>query len=140
VELSRPLEKPDEEDRSPIAVVRIGEEVLGVPLTFVREFVRPGAITPVPNCPAQVVGVMSVRGEIVSVVDIRPALALPADENVAPYAALLDCGGTRFAILTNEILEVTSVSDTSSPESVNATGRFFMGLFFGGTEQRRAAG
>lgn len=51
-----------------------------VPVESVREIVRIRPITPVPRVSAEVRGVISLRGEIVQVVDLRLRLGLPAAE------------------------------------------------------------
>lgn len=51
----------------------LGFELAGqsyaVPLDDVREIIRPDAPTPVPGAPAEVLGIISLRGSIVTVVD-----------------------------------------------------------------------
>jgi len=51
-----------------------------LPVERVREIVRMRPITPVPRVPVEVRGVISLRGEIVQVVDLRMRLGLPAIE------------------------------------------------------------
>ncbi len=48
----------------------------GLPIERVREIVRLRPITPVPRLPAAIRGVISLRGEIVQVVDLRSRLGL----------------------------------------------------------------
>lgn len=55
-----------------------------VPETFVTELERVPAITPVPHAPAWLRGVTNLRGDIVSVVDMRTFLGLEA---TAPHTA-----------------------------------------------------
>ncbi len=50
---------------------RVGREAYGVPIAMVREIVRAVEITPVPDAPAHVEGVVNLRGRIVPVIDLR---------------------------------------------------------------------
>lgn len=50
---------------------RIGRETFGVPIDLVHEIVRVPEITPVPDSPEFVEGVINLRGKIVSIVDLR---------------------------------------------------------------------
>jgi purine-binding chemotaxis protein CheW len=50
---------------------RIGRETFGVPISLVHEIVRVPEITPVPEAPEYVEGVINLRGKIISVVDLR---------------------------------------------------------------------
>lgn len=51
-----------------------------VPVIRVREIVRMRSITPVPRVPSAILGVVSLRGEIVQVVDMRRRLGLAVSE------------------------------------------------------------
>jgi len=55
-----------------------------VPLASVREVIRPGDITPVPGGPADVLGIVNLRGQIVPVLDGRRRFGL--DGHVEPGA------------------------------------------------------
>jgi chemotaxis signal transduction protein len=50
------------------------------PITSVTEIVRPLAITPLPNVPEWMAGVANLRGDIISVVDLRRFFGLGEDE------------------------------------------------------------
>jgi purine-binding chemotaxis protein CheW len=61
----------------PLAVIGFGNEYFGLDLELVREFTDIGNLTPIPCCPQHIVGNMNLRGEIVTLVDIRNVLNLP---------------------------------------------------------------
>ncbi|MBI2683696.1 MAG: purine-binding chemotaxis protein CheW [Acidobacteriales bacterium] len=50
---------------------RIGRETFGVPIDLVHEIVRVPEITPVPDSPDFIEGVINLRGKIISIVDLR---------------------------------------------------------------------
>ena len=50
---------------------RIGGETYGVHISAVREVVRVPEITPVPNAPEMIEGVINLRGKIIPVMDLR---------------------------------------------------------------------
>jgi purine-binding chemotaxis protein CheW len=54
----------------------LGSECYAVPVLKVREIIRLAEITPVPQLPPHVRGVINLRGKIVPVVDLRIKLAL----------------------------------------------------------------
>lgn len=58
----------------PHLVFSLGETDYAVPLTLVREVGRPPACTPLPNVPDWLLGVANVRGDVVSLVDLRAFL------------------------------------------------------------------
>lgn len=53
---------------------QVGRETYGVPITSLHEIVRVPEITPVPDAPAHMEGVINLRGKIVSVIDLRKRL------------------------------------------------------------------
>lgn len=61
----------------PLAVVALNDEFFGLDLSIVREFTELRQVTPVPCCPPHIVGNMNLRGEILTLVDIRSLLNLP---------------------------------------------------------------
>ena len=61
----------------PLAVVGLDGEYFGLDLDAVREFTDISKITPIPCCPPHIVGNINLRGEIVTLVDIRGLLNLP---------------------------------------------------------------
>ncbi|HEY9635931.1 MAG TPA: chemotaxis protein CheW [Coleofasciculaceae cyanobacterium] len=62
----------------PLAVIGFNNEYFGLDLELVREFTDIGNLTPIPCCPSHIVGNMNLRGEIVTLVDIRTTLNLPS--------------------------------------------------------------
>ena len=60
------------------AVVTIEHAYYGLDLDLVHELCEPANIAPVPCCPPYIVGNINLRGEILTVLDIRSALRLPA--------------------------------------------------------------
>jgi len=62
----------------PLAVAEIEGEFFGFDLTYVREFFETSQVTPVPCCPQRIIGNVNLRGDILTVVNIRGQLNLPA--------------------------------------------------------------
>jgi purine-binding chemotaxis protein CheW len=66
----------------------LGEETFALPVSHVREVVRVENLTRVPHAPFPVRGITTLRGQIVTVVDLRQRLGLPAVE-LAPESRIL---------------------------------------------------
>jgi len=56
---------------------RLGEEEYGVDILCVQEIIRLSRITPVPNAPGFVQGVLNLRGKVIPVIALRQRLGLP---------------------------------------------------------------
>ena len=63
-----------QQDSIAIAVFSLGGEYFGLDLDLVREFIKIGKITHVPCCPQHIIGNMNLRGEILTLVDLRHIL------------------------------------------------------------------
>ncbi|MFW6358255.1 MAG: chemotaxis protein CheW [Chroococcales cyanobacterium] len=61
----------------PVAVIGLNGEYFGLDLKLVREFTDIHDTTPVPCCPPHIVGNMNLRGEIMTLIDLRGLLNLP---------------------------------------------------------------
>jgi purine-binding chemotaxis protein CheW len=65
-----------EEALATLLTIVLGQEFYGLPTESVREIIKVGAITEVPRLPRFLLGVISVRGAIIPVIDLRRRLAL----------------------------------------------------------------
>lgn len=84
-----------------------------VPVERVREIVRVRPITPVPRVPADVCGVISLRGEILEVVDLRLRLRLRAAKpgRASRIIVAHTADGGVAGLLVDGVSEVLSVGD-----------------------------
>jgi purine-binding chemotaxis protein CheW len=69
-------EEDEQEGLKPLAVIALNEEFFGVDLNIVREFTEIRNPTPIPCCPSHIIGNMNLRGEILTLVDVRGLLNL----------------------------------------------------------------
>jgi purine-binding chemotaxis protein CheW len=61
----------------PFAVVGLGGEFFGIELQAVKEFCNVRNVAPIPGCPPHIIGQMSVRGDLITVVDISSFVGVP---------------------------------------------------------------
>ena len=64
--------------RREVVVFEVAGQAYGLPVADVRELVRAVAITPLPNAPAVIEGIVNVRGLVLPVLDFRARFRLPA--------------------------------------------------------------
>ena len=97
-------------------------EDFGIRVDQVREIIRVGEITRVPQAPAHVRGVANLRGRILAVVEIRTRLGLAAAV-LTPRSRIIvvEIQGRVLGILVDAVLQVTKVpveTVTAAPEEV----------------------
>ncbi len=101
---------PEEEVR--ICLFNIGEDTYALPVDLLTEIIIPQNIFPVPTTPSYVLGVINLRGNIVPIVDIRPALSLP--HQAAPgQIAILKHGTMMLGIGVDNVSAVVAVPESS---------------------------
>jgi purine-binding chemotaxis protein CheW len=67
----------EEGTRLGLAVMELGGEYFGVELADVQEFCNITQLSPIPCCPPHILGAMSLRGDLLTLIDPRAALNLP---------------------------------------------------------------
>lgn len=65
---------------SQYATFRLGDRLFGLDLVCIREINRILDITPVPHAPLHIRGLINLRGQIVTILDLGVRLGLPARE------------------------------------------------------------
>ncbi len=93
-----------------VVTFRLGSEEFGVACEHVREVARLKGLTPLPRTPSFVLGVMNVRGQVLSVVDLRGLLGLPAAGLVeSARVVVLHHGAMEFGLVAEAVLAVRTV-------------------------------
>ena len=84
-----------------------------LPVERVREIVRVGPVTPMPRVPAEVLGIISLRGEIVQVVDLRRRLGLGESGHRRASRILIvhDGDGRVAGLLVDRVAAVMLVNE-----------------------------
>lgn len=101
----------------------LGTESYAVQIAHVAEILRPPPITEVPRASRNVLGVVSVRGRLVTVVDLRRRFGLPeAPLDWRSRVLLADAGtGEQIGLLVDEVRQVWRLS-ADEIEAPNALG------------------
>lgn len=110
-ERARRLARPPEEDlageTTQVVVFALGQESYAVEAAFVETIVPLERITPVPCTPDFVVGVINLRGRILSVIDLHRFLGqtpIPRDSETQVIA--VRAAGLEVGILANQVRDV----------------------------------
>ena len=105
-----------------LVTFRLDAEEFGVPIFSVREIIRVGDITRVPQSPAHIRGVTNLRGRILPVVEIRTRLGLsPAVESPRSRIVVVEAHGRVLGLLVDAVSHVLKVPESSvlpPPEEV----------------------
>jgi purine-binding chemotaxis protein CheW len=104
----------------------VGDMVFGVEVERVQEAIRFQAMTPVPLAPSVVGGLLNLRGQIVTAIDLRTRLGLPdRADGASPMNVVVRTADGVVSLLVDEIGDVLEVDGTGFepiPETVVAEG------------------
>ena len=79
----------EEDARLSLAVVELGGEYFGIELDAVQEFCDIDRPCPIPCCPPHILGSMSLRGNLLTLLDLSAALNLPRATQVSDKAVIV---------------------------------------------------
>lgn len=93
-------------DHGFVSFVLAGER-LGIPVERVQEVLNPQAISPVPLAPDAVAGFLNLRGQIVTALDLRARLGLPARDGAQrSMNVVVRDRDELFSLLVDEVGDV----------------------------------
>ena len=96
----------------------IGEELFGVDILTVQEIIRDTTITPIPDAPDFLEGVINLRGSIIPVIDLRKRLKLVRSEDLDPdvWIIILTVEGRMTGFVVDQVTKVLNVpADSIKP-------------------------
>jgi purine-binding chemotaxis protein CheW len=84
----------------------LGKEEYAIPLLSVKEVIAPPEITKVPHTPNYFLGIMNLRGQVISVIDLRTKLGVKAGENGETAIIICDLGAVCLGVMVDSINSV----------------------------------
>lgn len=128
--------RDDQELLHELLLFEVGETAYAVPIERVREILRMRPVTPVPRVPEVVRGVISIRGEVVEVVDLRRRLGLPPVDTDRRTRIVVVHGfdGRVTGLTVDRVREVMRIAEESIRPSAEADADNVSGLCKRGEE------
>jgi purine-binding chemotaxis protein CheW len=110
-------------DSERFLIFDVGETLYGTPLLSVREVIEAQQIKPVPYAPPYFLGIMNLRGRVVSIIDLRKKFRVSKErESEKAYIMILDLEDTSIGVQIDKVISVQSLSvdDVSYLPTVDA--------------------
>ena len=110
------MEELEETGHDPITewvTFRLGDEKYGINVAMVREVLKNTEIAPVPGAPYYVLGIINLRGNVVTVIDTRTRFALPphdADDNTR--IVIIEREGSVVGMVVDSVSEVATLRES----------------------------
>jgi len=105
-----------------LVTFHLGAEEFGIPIEMVREVLRVGDITRVPQAPLHVKGITNLRGRIVPIVSLKTRMGLPDTALTArSRCVLVEVHGRLLGLLVDavsSVVKVPSAAVAPPPEEI----------------------
>jgi purine-binding chemotaxis protein CheW len=133
------VEQHDYDDELPCDVIKhvsfaLGDETYAVNAANVNEVLRHTEITPVPGSPAFILGIINLRGNVVTVIDARQVFDLPGRE-VSPQSRIIVVEVEDFivGVLVDRVVAVVDLEEaaieTAPQTGQDTSARFIHGVY-----------
>ncbi|PIV20611.1 MAG: chemotaxis protein CheW [Deltaproteobacteria bacterium CG03_land_8_20_14_0_80_45_14] len=98
------------EETLQLVVFRLAREWYGVEITKVKEVIKVGKITYLPSSPEHIAGIVNLRGNILSVTDLKTIFSLPHEEPTEKARIIaIESGVLETGFLVDEVVESIEV-------------------------------
>jgi len=119
---------------SQYATFYVGHMLLGIDISVVQEINRHVDFTGVPHSPEYVRGVINLRGEVATIIDLRTILGLPkADDGRDSRNLIVHYQGESIGLVVDKISDILSIGeDDVMPPPANVggvDGRLMKGVY-----------
>lgn len=113
-----------------LVVFQLGNEEYAASIGQVKEIIRYGGATKLPNTPGYLTGIINLRGKVIPVVDLTKRFGLPRTKEGDVQAIIVEAAGREVGMVVDEVSEVLRIEDAAiEPAStVNHTGEFLRGI------------
>lgn len=112
-------------DEMQLVIFKLGTEEFGVDIAQVREIIRVGEITRIPGSPGYVDGVINLRGQVTTVVNLRARLGLdgkPMDNNAR--IMIMEVEKNVVGVIVDSVTEVKNMNSSQIeplPEALSSS-------------------
>ncbi len=87
----------------------LGQEEFGIPLLTVKEVLAIPEITPIPQTPPHFLGIINLRGNVISIMDLRAKFGIKTNNNDETTVIILDFGDYQLGIVVDRVDSVLSL-------------------------------
>ena len=115
-----------------VLTFRIGPEIYGVDIEAMREISKLRPVTEVPRAPGFLPGIITLRGTVVPIIDLRMRMGLAAAEPTrASRILIVDYDGEPYGLIVDAVIRVVRMVDDqieASPLPGGIDSEFLTGL------------
>ncbi|MCA1743437.1 MAG: chemotaxis protein CheW [Desulfonatronovibrio sp.] len=125
----------DKKGNFQISCFYVGEALCGIDISFVQEINKQVLFTSVPHSPDYVMGIMNLRGKIVTIIDLGRKLGIKSSAEVTDTTRIIIVNSEQefIGFLVDKVTDVV-IADwekiSSPPSNIKGVkGKFFQGVY-----------
>ncbi len=113
-----------------LVVFQLGSEEYAVSISQVKEIIRYGGATKLPNTPEHMEGIINLRGKVIPVVDLAKRFGLARARQGDAQALIVEAAGREVGMVVDEVSEVLRLEDSAiePAQTVTHAGEFLRGI------------
>lgn len=112
IDINKKIDEQTEHDGDRHICFNVGEEEYAIPLLFMKEVINKPDTTRIPKAPAYFEGLMNLRGQVLSLLDLRKKMGVkPLEDNVEESVIILDLSGCSLGVLVDRVNQVLMISE-----------------------------
>lgn len=93
-----------------VACFRLQDDLYAVDIMRIKEIIRPQKLTPLPQAPAFIEGIINLRGAVIPVIDLRKRFDMPTRELTGATRLLIVRMATQtLGLVVDDVTEVITV-------------------------------
>jgi len=122
--LYRKYSVKDTKELTEFLCFKLGEEEYAIDVRFVKEIIKNRPITEVPKTLDFILGVISIRGDIMPVFDIKKLLDISSSiDSITSKIVIIEFGGERLSLVVDAITQIARISVKDiTPAPMNISG------------------
>jgi purine-binding chemotaxis protein CheW len=98
------------------------DESFALPLLVVKEVIAFPEVTAIPNTPKHFLGIMNLRGQIISIIDLRKKLNIKNDFNSETTVIICDFNSCMIGIVVDSVDSVLNLKPTDIKDKPDIQG------------------
>lgn len=90
----------------------LGEEEFAIPLLSVKEVIAVPETTPIPHTPPHFLGIMNLRGQVISVIDLRKKFSINTKNTEETSVIILDLKNHFLGVVVDSVTSVLAIKNS----------------------------
>jgi purine-binding chemotaxis protein CheW len=113
-----------------LVVFRLGAEEYAVSIAQVKEIIRYGGATKLPNTPGHLEGIINLRGKVIPVIDLAKRFGLIREKKADAQAVIVEAAGREIGVVVDIVTEVLRIEERAiePAQTVRHGGEFLRGI------------